>query len=204
MSTDKHDINDIVVINSWPGPSRDTETVFKAPSRIAYASENQSIKFDKWGFQVEPGMTAYSWTKLLLDKHTPRTKYDDATLESKSGMGMLKLPLGKDAISVCADFLHPIYCHLLQVLEKQITKETLAITPLEFWFTMPAIWSDEAQSATREAAKRAGFGSRLSDSIYMITEPEAAGIATLKRSIMDVSNTLVKVSFYQPHPLSLV
>ena len=193
MSTDKHDINDIVVINNWPGPSRETETIFKTPSRIAYASENKSIQSDRWGFQVEPGMTAYSWTKLLLDKKSPRTQYDDATLESKTGMGMLKLPKGKGAVSVCADFLKSIYCHLLQVLEKQITEETLAVTPLEFWFTMPAIWSDEAQSATKMAAKLAGFGSRAGDEIYMITEPEAAGIATLKRSVTDASNTLVQV-----------
>lgn len=192
MSTDKHDIKDIVVINNWPGPSRDTETVFKTPSRIAYASEN-NMRTNRWGFQVEPGMKTYSWTKLLLDKNTPMAQYDDVTLENTAGMGMMKLPRRKGAVDVCADFLRPVYHHLLQVLEKQITKETLKVTPLEFWFTMPAIWSDKAQSATKKAAEMAGFGSRPDDEINMITEPEAAGIATLKRSTIDESSTLVEV-----------
>lgn len=192
MSTDKNDINDIVVINNWPGPSRDTETVFKTPSRIAYASENRT-RTNRWGFQVEPGMTAYSWTKLLLDRNTPRAQYDDITLEKSVGMGIMKLPGGKGAVDVCADFLRPVYNHLLHVLERQITKETLKVTPLEFWFTMPAIWSDQAQSATKKAAELAGFGSRKGDEINMITEPEAAGIATLKRSTIDEYSTLVNV-----------
>lgn len=195
MSTDKHDINDIVVINSWPGPSRDTETVFKTPSRIAYASEND-IRSNRWGFQVEPGMTAYSWTKLLLDKNTPRAQYDDVTLESTGGMGILKLPHGKAAVDICADFLRPIYHHLLETLERQITRETLKVTPLEFWFTMPAIWSDQAQNATKKAAELAGFGSRPGDIINMISEPEAAAIATLKRSTTEESSTLVEVCLH--------
>jgi molecular chaperone DnaK (HSP70) len=193
VSTDKNDIDDIVVISSWPGPARETETVSKAPSRIAYATENPLIQADRWDFQVEPGMTAYSWTKLLLDEKSPKTQYDDATLESKTGMSMLKLPKGKGAVTVCADFLESVYCHLLRTLEKQVTKETLAVTPMEFWFTMPAIWPDEAQSATKRAAKLAGFGSRPGDEIYMITEPEAVAIATLKRRLMDASSTLVQV-----------
>lgn len=105
----------------------------------------------------------------------------------------MKLPGGKGAVDVCADFLRPVYNHLLHVLERQITKETLKVTPLEFWFTMPAIWSDQAQSATKKAAELAGFGSRKGDEINMITEPEAAGIATLKRSTIDEYSTLVNV-----------
>jgi molecular chaperone DnaK (HSP70) len=65
-------------------------------------------------------------------------------------------------------------------LERKLTKDLLNVTPIEFWFTMPAIWSDEAQHATRTAAMCAGFGTRSGDSVKMITEPEAAALAAFK------------------------
>lgn len=184
MATTKSDIRDVVVITSWPGTSRASETVYKIPSRIAYPNENYRIQNNKWGFQVESGMISYSWTKLLLDKDTPAEEFDDETLklQEAAGMPILKLPVGKDAVTVAADFLRAVYNHTITTLEKQITAEILAITPMELWFTIPAIWSDEAQNATREAAKRAGFGSRAGDKVFMITEPEAAAIAALKET----------------------
>jgi molecular chaperone DnaK (HSP70) len=51
---------------------------------------------------------------------------------------------------------------------------------MEFWFTVPAIWSDQAKSATLTAAANAGFGCGSNDRISLIPEPEAAGVATLK------------------------
>jgi hypothetical protein len=142
-------------------------------------------------------MTAYSWTKLLLDKHTPLTRYDDAALEGASGAGILKLPAGRDAVGVVSDFLREVYHHILAIITKQFTEEALRITPIEFWFTVPAIWSDLAIDATRTAAERAGFGKSLwrpNDSIHMITEPEAAAIAALNRTTNDRLEASVKVS----------
>jgi hypothetical protein len=176
-----NDLNDIAIISSWPGPARDMDTVVKAPSRIAYIADNPSVQTRRWGYQVQPGMTAYSWTKLLLDQDIPLTKYDDVTLEDASNSGILKLPEGKTAVEVVADYLSEVYQHILRTIAKQITEETLSITPLEFWFTVPAIWSDQAQSATRRAAQIAGFGSRSCDNIFMISEPEAAAITALRK-----------------------
>ncbi|KAK2850556.1 hypothetical protein FQN49_005545 [Arthroderma sp. PD_2] len=197
VSTASRDIKDIIVIGTWPGPSRDTETVFKTPSRIAYPLDNPRIKAVKWGFQVEPGMTAYSWTKLLLDKYTPLTEFDDATLEHASAMGIMQLPQGKSAVDVVADFLSEVRNHVFKLIEKQITKETLHITPIEYWFTVPAIWSDQAKAQTKEAARLAGFGSnsaRPDDRIFMVTEPEAAAIAALKKTTIDGLGASVKPS----------
>lgn len=195
VATDKSDISDIAVITSWPGPTRDTEIVSKAPSRIAYPFDNPRLQTIKCGFQVEGGMKPYSWTKLLLDRRTSVTNYDDADLEATANIGILKLPEGKDATSVVADFLESIYKHAMSVLAKQISQDALAVTPIEFWFTMPAIWSDEAQSATKAAAQQAGFTSRLGDQMFMITEPEAAAIATLKKSTTNALSVPIKVCY---------
>ncbi|RHZ65659.1 Hsp70 family protein [Aspergillus thermomutatus] len=54
---------------------------------------------------------------------------------------------------------------------------------MEFWFTTPAVWSDQVQFEYKEAAIRAGFGprdDRPDDTIYMLCEPEAAALATFK------------------------
>ncbi|KAK2743029.1 hypothetical protein FQN57_004985 [Myotisia sp. PD_48] len=81
VSTTKSDIDDISVITSWPGVGHNSETVYKTPSRIAYPDENPKIKDIKWGFQVDSGMTSYSWTKPLLDKNTRAAEFDDRLLE---------------------------------------------------------------------------------------------------------------------------
>ena len=190
----KADLDNIILINSWPGPTRDTETVLKTPSRIAYPVDNPRISKQRWGYQVEPGIIAYSWTKLLLDENTPLTKYDDATLDDSSGAGILKLPKSKTAVDVVSNYLSEVYNYILKTIAKQITEEALSVTPLEFWFTVPAIWSDQAQSATRTAAWRAGFGNRAGDHIFMISEPEAAAIAALKKYTTRSMGGSVKVS----------
>lgn len=190
---------DPCVITTWPSTGRDTDHVFKTPSTIAYPEENRKIGKQRWGFQVEPGLKFYSWTKLLLDKNAPLTKYDDPMLEQATKSGILQLPPDKDAVDVVADYLTGVYEHIMLILEKGLTEPILSVSPIEFWFTMPAIWSDQAQAATKEAAQRAGFGprpGRLSDVIYMITEPEAAAIAALTRSTTDVVSVPVKVRFH--------
>ncbi|EGD88095.2 uncharacterized protein TERG_04346 [Trichophyton rubrum CBS 118892] len=141
----------VIVIGTWPGPSRDSETVFKAPSRIAYPLDNPANSTIRWGFQVEPGMTTYSWTKLLVDRNIALGEFDDPTLEEASKTGILQLSCGKSAVGVVADFLKEVRAHVLKMIEKRITKEMLGITPIEYWFTVPAIWSDQAKAQTKAA-----------------------------------------------------
>ncbi|KAL4919680.1 hypothetical protein BDW62DRAFT_199691 [Aspergillus aurantiobrunneus] len=197
VSSKGTDLSDIKLVRTWPGPSRDTETVFKTPSRIAYASDNPRISKDRWGYQVEAGMIAYSWTKLLLDQGAPITEYDDSALETASKTGILKLPDGKKAVIVVADYLSEVYKHIMNTLAKHITEEALNITPIDFWFTVPAIWSDQAKDATMAAAKLAGFGNsiftRPNDKIFLISEPEAAAITALKKYTTSGMGGSVKV-----------
>jgi molecular chaperone DnaK (HSP70) len=193
---EKKNIDDIVVVNTWPGPARASDHILKAPSRIAYPSENTDIESPQWGYQVEPGMTAYSWTKLLLEKRSPLGGYEDQNLEVASKAGIMKLPEGKTAVQVVADFLTEIRHHALKILGKRITEKILAATPLEFWLTIPAIWSENAKNATRQAALLAGFegsSDRPKDRIFMITEPEAAAVAAIRKSIHDGMGDFVKV-----------
>jgi len=171
----------IEMIRSWPGPSREADFVLKTPSRIAYGGQSNPSLGERnvVGYQVKPNMEYYAWFKLKLDR-TSATRYDDQTLKESEGPGVLRLPRGKSAREVCADYLTEIYRYTIQTLEQRHSPELLRITPIEFWFTVPAIWSDAAQSDTLTAARAAGFGQRPRDSVSLIPEPEAAAIWTLK------------------------
>lgn len=130
-----------------------------------------------WGYHVEPGLNCQSWTKLLLEKDTKITKFDDPNLEKltlTATQGIMKLSLGKTATEVVGDYLRGVYNFVTSELERRTTAAMIEITPLEFWLTVPATWSDQANKASRDAVKLAGFGSRPGDKIFMITEPEAA------------------------------
>ncbi|RJE22726.1 hypothetical protein PHISCL_04942 [Aspergillus sclerotialis] len=177
VESTKTRLEDINVITSWPD---ERGTSWKTPTRIAYVAENKDLSSSQWGFSVTPRMKSYSWTKLLLDKNTPLTKFDDNSLRDLYGEGLLSLPRGKTAQKVVEDYLRYLYRHLMHTLEKQLGQAVLKSTPIECYLTMPAIWSDQAQLATREAAKAAGFASRPGDTLAMIAEPEAAAIAAMK------------------------
>ncbi|KAH8808655.1 Hsp70 family protein-like protein [Xylogone sp. PMI_703] len=181
VTSDKSDIDDIKIVMNWPGGGG---SLLKTPTRIAYARENSQIKSNKWGFDVNPKLISYSWTKLLLDKNAAVGDHDDPALSNIEGPGMLRLPEFRDAMGVCEDFLREIYLHVSSNLQRQLTDSIFRSTPMECWITLPAIWSDEAKDATLAAARRAGFGSKTRDEVYTIAEPEAAAIATLKRYSM--------------------
>ncbi|KAH6672241.1 Hsp70 family protein-like protein [Halenospora varia] len=176
VTTDKSDPADIVTITTWPGEPR---TTAKTPTRIAYKRENPKLSSNKWGFEVQPKLISYSWTKLLLDKNAIAGEFDDPALSKMSGKGMMKLPGFRDAPGVCEDFLHELYVYMSSKLRRQMTDQTYINTPMECWITLPAIWSEEAKVATLNAAKKAGFGNRPEDEIFTIAEPEAAAIASL-------------------------
>jgi hypothetical protein len=179
VTTDKNDIDDINIISKWPG---DAHISWKTPTRIAYKKENPSLQSNKWGFEVNPKLNSYSWTKLLLDRNAVASQYDDPSLFSDiSSKGIMRLPRFRDAPGVCEDFLREVFRHVYEKLRMELTEETLKNTPMECWITLPAIWSDEAKDATLQAAKKAGFGNRPGDEVFTIAEPEAAAIATLKK-----------------------
>ncbi|KAE9368265.1 actin-like ATPase domain-containing protein [Stipitochalara longipes BDJ] len=180
VGSDKSILTDINVIKSWPGYPY---VALKAPSVIAYAHEEKNrgkITQNQWGFQVTPKLRSYQWTKLLLDDDIDLTEFDDKSVKELHGDGFLALPRGKTAKDVCADYLAELYKCMMAKLEKELGAHVLGVTPLEIWVTMPAIWSDKAQVATRDAAKKAGFGSRLGDRLFMIPEPEAAALVAMK------------------------
>lgn len=184
MYSQHSDASIIEVVHEWPGNS--SGYLQKVPSQIAYQADSSQLDRDVWGYEIPAYAQRQCWTKLLLDEKAQTSEFDDATLKDTLQSSALALPQGKSSEDVVSDFLSHLYKHCMGLLGKRMTTGVLSATPIEFWFTTPAIWSDEAQYATKKAAERAGFGkspSRELDSINMITEPEAASIAALKSTI---------------------
>ena len=172
IQTSDPDFTKIQVIKSWPG---DVGNFEKVPTEISY-TRNNSV----WGYEIQPGAERSSYFKLLLDAKATATKYDSPGLISDRGSyAKIPLPAGKSAPAVTTDYLRHLYNHLMSTLRQKLAI-TISSTPIQFVLTTPAIWSHEAQDATREAAKAAGFTSREGDTLCMVSEPEAAASYCLK------------------------
>jgi hypothetical protein len=124
-------------------------------------------------------MTSCSWTKLLLDSRGTFPIHDDPELQLEVDQARLRLPHNCTAQQVHSDFLKEVHKYVTTRLIKQFSKQVLESTPMDCWLTVPAVWSDQALSATKAAAQAAGFGSRPQDTINIISEPEAGAIAAL-------------------------
>lgn len=194
---------DVQVIKQWSGGGRQLDLLEKTATRYAYASENPGLQQDAWGYHVQPGMKSYSWFKLLLDKDTNATEYDDPLLRQSAGQGMMDLPHGKTPRDLAADYLRQIYKHTQFCLGEVIGKGMVRETPCHYKLTLPATWSHQARKLTREAAELGGFGTRMcsevSDKLSMVDEPEAAAISAIKSTLAGFpKNSPFEVCLLQP------
>ena len=186
-------LEDIDVYRNWPGKAKGQHEIWKTPSKIAYRHENTHVRImsssnkdeEIWGYHITDDMDCYWWFKLRLDQDGPMTTHDDSSLASlaQTREGIMKLPAGKEPVDVCADFLRGIYNFVMSDLSRMWGAHIVEATPIDFWITHPATWSDRAKLRTKAAASRAGLGTREHDKIYMISEPEAAAVATLSKLV---------------------
>ncbi|KAF3937708.1 hypothetical protein ABW19_dt0202319 [Dactylella cylindrospora] len=184
-------LNQIETITTWPGSGGSVE---KVPTELVYVPGRDP----KWGpeasgSQYSKGVNGYPEVygrfKLLLDPSVGRDIYGDLD-GGNSAVSKIPLPASKTAVQLCTDYLRQLYKHIMENILKKRMPDTLTSTPIEFIFTVPAIWSHQAQEATRTAASRAGFGStgRPIDTMSMISEPEAAAIYALTSIYEDKKN----------------
>ena len=188
------DFKDIFPWTKYPGASsHSAEHCVKAPSRVAFKDENLELDQNAWGYQVEPGMKMYSWTKLLLDSSSLECDYDDPDIYNPAGDDMMSLPPGKSAKDVATEYLRGMYAMFKLAVVEQVGEDQLEGLPIEFWLTVPATWGEKAKLLTKQAAVNAGFGARPIDKIMLIAEPEAAAHLALKSSLHHLE-TFIAVS----------
>ncbi|KAJ4213220.1 hypothetical protein NW759_011064 [Fusarium solani] len=186
------DFKDINAWTAYPGASsHQSEHCEKAPSLVSFDDENGGDSGrDLWGYQVEPDMKAYAWTKLLLDGSARASEYDDPGLKKAIGSGMMKLPQGRTAKEIVTTYLRGLNTMYQGVVTEKFGQAYFDNLPVDFWLTVPATWSDAAKQLTLEAARDAGFASRPHDRVRLITEPEAAAHLALRSSIHHVQDLI--------------
>jgi len=83
----------------------------------------------------------------------------------------------RNVADAVADFLAKVNDHTRKKLCARYSEIFVNSTEIRYFLTVPAIWSDIAKDATKEAAIRAGM---RANQITIISEPEAAAVYTLK------------------------
>lgn len=139
--TSAADFKDIKPWTKYPGSSsHDAEHCEKAPSIVAYASENEEfLDQNAWGYEVEPGMICSAWTKLHLDSVSLPSEFDDPDLKKSASSALMRLPRGKTAKEVVTDYMRGMnkmftdnIVHILGGRDK------LRLLPMDVWVTVPA------------------------------------------------------------------
>lgn len=176
------DDDDIITVQEWPALNGQTENATKVPTQIAYERDESGRATNCWGYLIKPGTPRCVWMKLFLDKKARVTPFDDPNLRRALEEEEMRLPPGKTAEDVTTNFFRELYEFTMQRLRQEYPDILLDMTPIKYCFTMPAIWSDQAQGKTLLAAEEGGFAARQVDEVTLISEPEAAAMATLTNS----------------------
>ncbi|KAH0499221.1 hypothetical protein TgHK011_006426 [Trichoderma gracile] len=192
------DFKDIFPWTKYPGSSSHAaEHCVKAPTQVAFADENPELEETAWGYQVEAGMKTCAWTKLLLDKSSLASVHDDPEVYSSGGMDILRLPDGRSAKDVAAEYLKGMKRMFDGAVKEHLGAQSLDHLPIEFWLTVPASWSEKAKMLTKAAATDAGFATRPIDKIMLISEPEAAAQLALKSSLHRLEDYVKDITTYE-------
>ncbi|KAG8530515.1 uncharacterized protein KY384_005018 [Bacidia gigantensis] len=152
----------IRLINTWPDPQAQNASKEKVPSSISY--QNGVPK--NWGYVVGLNDESFRWVKILLEENH---KYATTV----APVNTLLRKVEKTAQDVVSDYLKLIWDYTIDDIKKFHPEDTFDLRVI---LTVPAIWSAAAKDKTLRAAKSAGIPGR----IKLVTEPEAAALATLK------------------------
>ena len=128
-------------------------------------------KPQKWGYNVGLTDESFRWIKVLLEENH---KYVTMVEPVKDSNTLLR-KIHKTAQEVVADYLKLLWDYTIDDIRKY-HPDYKNIFALRAVLTVPAIWSPAAKDKTLQAAKIAGMPAN----IKLVTEPEAAALATLK------------------------
>lgn len=136
----------------------------------------------KWGCELqdlEPDTKIHEWFKLGLCPEVEDQRATESSLlrdyPSKTALPPVR---GKRCRQLVVDYLKKVK----EATERHLIpyNNKFYELPREYIITVPAMWSEEAQDATRACAAEAFLGDpNKVDEIQIIAEPEAAGIYAL-------------------------
>lgn len=157
----------IRLINNWPDPAAQNASKDKVPSSICYVNGVPQ----RWGYTVGLTDDSFKWMKILLEEDS---KYV-TTVEPVKDSSILLKKINKKPYEVVGDYLRLLWEYTKDDIRK-FHPDYESIFAIRIILTVPAVWSPAAKDKTRKAAKLAN----MPDNITLLTEPEAAALATLK------------------------
>lgn len=157
----------IRLINNWRDPEALNASKEKVPSLITYMNG----KPERWGYDVGLKDESFKWIKILLEEN-----HEYATIvQFVQTSDTLLRKVHKTAQDVVADYLKLLWEYTIEDIRK-FYPDYEDLFNLRVVLTVPAMWSPAAKDKTSGAAKLAG----MPDTINLVTEPEAAALATLR------------------------
>lgn len=159
----------VKVITNWPNPlaGRNPNSE-KVPSIIAYDNGCPS----KWGYDVSDGDPSFRWTKILLEQES---EYSGKSEQVKQSNELLE-QINKQAVDVVSDYLAKVWEYAMKEIARKQGENFRDSYKLKVIMSVPAMWTPVAKERTLQAARKAGLGTDIS----LVTEPEAAALATMK------------------------
>ncbi|KAH8895421.1 hypothetical protein GQ53DRAFT_839051 [Thozetella sp. PMI_491] len=166
------------IVTAW-GPNQKLRDS-KIPSVLKYDNGGMHGLY-KYGFEAQRerkhGEKIHEWFKLCLCPELEERRALESSLErrfpSKTALSPTK---SKDCEKLVTDYLTMLAKSTDDYL-KNTYDPIIYELPREYIITVPAMWSDKAQKATRDCAAEALSGDRRK--IQIIAEPEAAGVYAL-------------------------
>ncbi|KAH7269671.1 uncharacterized protein BKA55DRAFT_549285 [Fusarium redolens] len=186
--------DDIEIVTSWGSQLNHCSDVEKAPTQLCYDENGQDVK---WGYGIPAEDEPLKWFKLLLleAKDIPVEVAASTQLQEAR---RLKNKVMKDPIEIIASFLRNLWDHSTESIKRAIGADLVRRCKLQVVITLPAIWPAYAQQRMKQAAQQSGIMDRRSagaTTLYFISEPEAAALATIKdlskRSTINTGDTIV-------------
>ncbi|KAI8875168.1 hypothetical protein K501DRAFT_180167, partial [Backusella circina FSU 941] len=141
--------------------------ITKVPTVSAY----KGTELKKWGYQT---------TKT--DKLRGHKKVYKFKLHLNNEKDLPELPEGVSPLKAISDYLHLLHAHSMTILNR--TGSTIfQEEDVRYCLTVPAMWTDQAKSAMRQAAIDAKIISANDpqDRLVLVGEPEAAALYCEKR-----------------------
>ncbi|KAH6687208.1 hypothetical protein F5X68DRAFT_231686 [Plectosphaerella plurivora] len=157
----------VQVFQNWQGKRVENKT----PTRLKYPSDdhNGTAKPTSWGFgcesdlRDEDGGRTIEWFKVDLGDHTKTAAEQE------------------NAKRYFADYLACLYKELKQYFTRAVLNgKEWDDAVIEFYFSVPATWSNETATLFKTSASEAGFGSQPDFKVTAsLTEPHAVAAYTL-------------------------
>ncbi|GAT29312.1 hypothetical protein RIB2604_02901820 [Aspergillus luchuensis] len=157
------------VIEDWPG-----KKALKVPSNISYPGREP-----RWGWCAYTYPPTYAWFKLLLDPTGRPTGPLPESFASLTYQHLLQEAPGKTAVDMVGDFLGRIR----QFIQDYLTSLCLLTdkTLVQFRFSTPVAWEEEAQMAMRTAISQAGFHTIGLENVFLSSESDASARYVLEQ-----------------------